>query len=106
MSTKALILYTCSDCNQELLSDVPPRRPCRCGARGKWANLENKLLATVPETLFEALKLDRLTGEEQTRLMFQVKDFLAHNFCHAALSNPDCELVLDKLFRACTRVVK
>lgn len=28
--------YECTECGQEIESPVPPKRPCKCGARGKW----------------------------------------------------------------------
>lgn len=28
--------YECTECEQRIESPVPPRRPCKCGARGKW----------------------------------------------------------------------
>jgi len=28
--------YKCKECGQEIKSPVPPKRPCKCGTRGKW----------------------------------------------------------------------
>lgn len=37
--------YECTECGQELESPVPPKRPCKCGARGKWKKIpESKTL--------------------------------------------------------------
>jgi len=35
--------YECKECGQEIKSSVPPKRPCKCGARGKWKPIPAKL---------------------------------------------------------------
>lgn len=88
--------WECEECGSEIQSAVKPKRPCKCGARGKWKELNPHMVVKTrgtPTTMRDAIRfgfddcfrIENIFDEDVKKVETHVRDFLAQKFGAAML---------------------